>query len=341
MKPCTYLKEKILYILAVAFMTVAIWMMGYAFKVSTEYRLALIIMLVFINIMLITLEYLKKRRFYKEFEDTLNSLDQKYLITDMAVTPTFQESRLMMDFLYEIDKSMKDRLNDMEVSVSDFKEYLELWIHEIKIPISALNLMNYNQNTDLAKQRVQINKLSYMVEQILFYARADAPEKDYLLNGCKLSGAVNKAVMEQKELLIGNGIGVKKDNLDMVVITDSKWLEFILGQIINNSVKYVDSEHKDTHYISFSACHTDRETTLIIEDNGIGISEKDVPCVFDRTFTGENGRRGNVSTGMGLYICKKLCDKLGHRIRIESVKNEYTRVRISFGKNSFYDMGEV
>lgn len=338
MKLTTYLKEKIGVIFGTIFLVIAIYMIGYVFKASSEYMNALVLLVLVINLIMLASEYIRKRRFYKDFCDTLDGLDQKYLITDMMLKPTFQEGRLMLDALYEIDKSMKDRLNDMEMTVTDFKEYLELWIHEIKIPISSLNLMNYNENTDLVKQRAQIKRLSAMVEQILFYARADAPEKDYLLNACKLEAVINKAVVEQKDLLIGNKIAIEKEDVGVSVITDSKWLEFILGQIINNSIKYVDNAKTDKHYIRFFTQESDREIVFVIEDNGIGISEKDIDRVFDRTFTGENGRKGNVSTGMGLYICKKLCDKLGHIIEAESQNGEYTRIMIRFGKNTFYSM---
>lgn len=338
MKLGAYLKEKWAVILGTVLLVASIWLMGYAFKVSNAYMEALTVLLAFFVLYILIGEYTKKRKFYKEFQSILEMMDQKYLITDMALNPDFQEAKIMMDALYEIDRSMKDKLNDMENTVMDFKEYLELWIHEIKIPISALSLMNYNGSTDAGRQRTQIDRVSFMVEQILFYARADAAEKDYLLNGCNLSTMVNKAVMQQKDLLIGNKIGIEKENLDLSVVTDSKWMEFILGQIINNSIKYMDEENKETHYIKFYAEETETETVLVAEDNGIGISEKDVPYVFDKIFTGENGRKGKISTGMGLYICKRLCDKLGHKIAVESVEGEYTRVKIVFGKNTFYEM---
>ena len=172
------------------------------------------------------------------------------------------------------------------------------------------------------------------VEQILFYARADAPEKDYLLNACKLDTVINSVLQQQKDLLIGNHVSIKKEQTELTVITDSKWLTFMIGQIVNNSIKYIDIQK--TPEISFSVAETQEETVLTIRDNGIGIDEKDIDRVFDKTFTGENGRKGNVSTGMGLYICKRLCEKLGHQIDIASIKGEYTAVSMHFGRNEFY-----
>ncbi len=172
------------------------------------------------------------------------------------------------------------------------------------------------------------------VEQILYYARADAPEKDYILKKCNLEGIINNVLLQQKELLLGSRIKVQKNNTDKDVVTDGKWITFMLGQIINNSVKYMDKNKES--YISFEVVEAKDKTILTIKDNGIGITMKDVPRVFERSFTGENGRKNNVSTGMGLYICKRLCDKLGHEIDISSVDGEGTSVSISFGKNDYY-----
>lgn len=336
MKLGAFLKEKLAVILSTAFIIIIIYTMGYAFKTNSQYMAAISILIVLCVFSILLSEFYKKRKFYKEIFNVLNELDQKYLISEMMLKPEFEEGKIMMDILYDVNKSMKERINHMETSVTEFKEYIEMWIHEIKVPISGLRLMNYNKSTDVTKQKKQIDKMNYYVEQILFYARADAPEKDYLLNKCSLESAINKIVMEQKELLIGNKINIIKDNTKIDVITDSKWLEFMLGQIVNNSIKYIDKDKKP--YIKFYAIKNDKNTILYIEDNGIGICEGDVPRVFDKTFTGRNGRRGVISTGMGLYICKKLCDKLGHKLDIQSVEGEYARLKITFGNNPFFQM---
>ena len=122
---------------------------------------------------------------------------------------------------------------------------------------------------------------------------------------------------------------------DRIVLTDAKWMEFMLNQIVNNSIKYKDKTKAES-YIKMSAAEDKKCVVLEILDNGIGINASDLPRVFDKSFTGENGREFSKATGMGLYIVKKLCDKLGHAITIESVKGEYTRVKITFYKNDFY-----
>ena len=120
------------------------------------------------------------------------------------------------------------------------------------------------------------------------------------------------------------------------VCTDSKWLEFILNQIISNSIKYRDEKKTDGSVIKIYVIKNDKSTVLNIYDNGIGIPAADLPRVFDKSFTGENGHAYPKATGMGMYIVKNLCEKLGHKITIESVKGEYTLVSIEFFKNDFY-----
>lgn len=334
MKLVIYIKEKLAFIFSMVFIIIAIYVMGYACKIRRDYMNVLALIIVILSVFQLLTEYLRKKKFYNEMYNILEGLDQKYLLTEMKLNPNFAEGEILMDVMYEVDRSMKERLNEIEQSYVEFKEYLEMWIHQIKIPISAIKLMNYNGNIDVAKQLVQINRMNDYVEQILYYARADAPEKDYILKKCNLEGVINNVLLQQKELLLGSRIKIQKNNTDKDVVTDGKWITFMLGQIINNSVKYMDKNKES--YISFEVVEAKDKTILTIKDNGIGITIKDLPRVFERSFTGENGRKNNVSTGMGLYICKRLCNKLGHEIDISSVDGEGTSVSISFGKNDYY-----
>ncbi|MCM1272064.1 MAG: sensor histidine kinase [Clostridium sp.] len=341
MKFGTYLWNKKIPVAGTVFLVICIYMMGFVFKADMQYQNALVFLLVLCGAVSLFYDFFRRRIFYDEMLAILSQLDEKYLITEMLDKPHFPDGDIMLDMLYEINKAMKERINKLELSVTEFKEYLEMWIHEVKVPISSLDLMNYNGSTDLKGQKKQIDKLKTYVEQILFYARADAPEKDYLMKRCNLNQLVNRTVKEQKELILGNKISIVKEDLDIDIISDSKWLEFMLGQIVNNAIKYLivrqeeDTDTKGT--IIFSAKKMEDTVTLSIRDNGIGISEGDLKRVFDKSFTGENGRRTAASTGMGLYICKKLCNKLGHGIEIVSFQGEFTEVKISFGKDRYYE----
>ena len=151
---------------------------------------------------------------------------------------------------------------------------------------------------------------------------------------CSLESIINKVLISQKDLLIQSRIQIDKSRLEGTVITDAKWMEFILGQIVNNSIKY---RRGSDDRISFISDEDEKQVILCVEDCGVGIAKRDIERVFDKTFTGENGRKISASTGMGLYICRQLCDKLGHSIWIESEQDSYTRVYIGFGKHAFYN----
>lgn len=346
-----FLRDKYVALISVAFFAIFLYLFGLAFRVKKEYMAALLFLLVMLVVTNLLLEYYKKRNFYQDFLEKLEGLDQKYLITEMLREPDFMDAKIWCDALYGIDKSMKEFLNDLEYKQSDFKEYVEIWIHEVKVPIATLSCMNYNENSDLEAQRQQIDKIRFYVEQILFLSRADHPQKDYLMKKTSLEKLVNQVIRGNKELLISNQIRIETKELDVVVVTDAKWMEFILGQVINNSVKYMKKSIRELREeedgprnnislegrrIQFEAIKQEHQIELVITDDGIGISEQDIPRVFEKTFTGENGRKVTGSTGMGLYICQKLCRKMGHRIWLESQEGEYTKVHIAFGMDNYY-----
>ena len=330
-----YLKDKVLAIILCITVIFAITGLLAAFKVNKSCVIAEIIIIAAAFVADITVDYYKRNRFYKDFLCKLENLDQKYLITEMLGSPEFEEGKILKESLYEIDKSMKERINTLEDRNNEFKEYLEMWIHEIKLPLSGLTLMNYNGNMNQEKQRSFIRKIEHYVEQILFMARADAAEKDYLIKKVTLESIVNKSVISNRDMLIESRVTIEKDNLNLDMMTDSKWLEFILGQIISNSVKYAGDNERKIKFYGYENV-AENKTVLVAEDNGVGISNEDIKRVFEKTFTGKNGRKVEQSTGMGLYICKKLCMKMGHNIWIESRENEYTRVNIEFGKETWY-----
>lgn len=337
MKFGAYIWNKKILIFGTMLTVVCIYMMGYAFKADKQYQNAMAFICVLVLAISLLWDYFRRKSFYNKLLDILEQLDEKYLITEMIDKPDFPDGDILLDVLYETDKSMLERINKIEFAAGEFKEYLEMWIHEVKVPLSSLELMNYNESRDFKGQKKQIDRLKAYVEQILFFERADAAEKDYIMKRCNLKALVNKVIKEQKDLIIGNHISIEMEDLDRDVISDSKWLEFMLGQIINNSIKYLLVKQQEKSVISFRLERTDTSVILYIRDNGIGISEKDLPRVFEKSFTGENGRKTTASTGMGLYICKKLCGKLGHTIEVDSVEGEFTEVKISFGVNKYFE----
>ena len=278
--------------------------------------------------------YLKRKKYYDNFLNNLNLLDKKYLILETLEEPEFLDGKVFYDALYKIDKSMMENINNYRNETEDFKEYVEMWIHEIKIPIAGLMLMYHNNKTVNKNFLDQLNSLDNLTDQILYYVRSNYAEKDFLIEEASMDKIINEVLLKNKDSILENHIDVTVDVKNIKVLTDSKWLVFILNQIINNSIKYCDNNRKS--YIMFYIEDNEKETTLHIKDNGIGVNASDLKHVFDKSFTGENGRKMRNSTGFGLYISKKLIEKLGHKISATSEENKYFEIAITFGKNDLY-----
>ena len=338
MKFSKYVFDKWLEILFALFGYFIVLMMLFAFKISKEVIIGItVVFLLFFNMIILT-GYIKRRRFYTNLINNVDKLDKKYLVLEMLNEPSFYDGKILYQVLYEINKSMNENVKDLEISLNDFKEYVELWIHEIKLTISSLVLMNHNHKTNVDKKYdEQIRRIDDYVDQILYFVRSENAEKDYLIKDTSLKKVINSVAMKNKNDLLERNISFEVELSDIKVLTDSKWLEFIVNQIVSNSMKYTKDNNS---IIKISAVETSKQVDLIIYDNGVGIPEKDIKRVFEKTFTGENGRATSKSTGMGLYIVKKLCRKLGHKVRIESKEGEYTKVVISFAKNDFYKIGD-
>ena len=332
-----YLLDKFIEILIVIFGYIIIVRKLLASKISSQVIIGIRIVFSIIYLAIILISYFKRRGFYNNLINNVGKLDKKYLVLEMLNEPSFYDGEILYQVLYEINKSMNENVKQYEMSLVDFKEYIELWIHEIKLPIASLTLMNHNQKKKIDKRYVeQIRKIDDYVDQILYFVRSENAEKDYLIKETNLKKVINNVAMKNKDDLLENNINFLVEAKDVMVLTDSKWLEYIINQIVSNSIKYIRNDVDSI--IKLQVEDLTNQINLHIYDNGIGIPEKDIRRVFEKTFTGENGRNRSKSTGMGLYIVKKLCEKLGHKISIESVQNEYTEVIIAFSKNDFYKM---
>lgn len=337
MKLKKYLKDKLYAIILFIISYLIILLIFLAFKIPQEVIIAISLILMLFFFLLLLIDYLRKKRFYTDLLANIESLDKSYLVLETLIKPDFYEGELLYQALYDINKSMNENVNRMETQVKDFKNYIEMWIHEVKIPLATLELISNNhQDKLLKKNKIQLKRLEDYVDQVLYYARSENASKDYLIKETNLAKVVKNIGLKNMDDLLENQIDYQVLDVNLEVLTDSKWLEFILEQIINNSIKY--KRKIENSYIKISVIDNENKTTLIIEDNGIGIKESDLKQVFNKSFTGENGRNIGKSTGMGLFIAKNMCDKLGHKITITSKYNEYTKVSITFAKNKYYEV---
>ncbi len=336
-----FIKDKIVTIILLLFgiVTIEIFLLAYSFGNFIKiYIPTAILGLYFIGL---TIEYYTKKSFYQVLNNTLNELDEKYLVTEIIKTPSFIEGKILKSSLQQIDKSMIEHVNQYRYLTEDYKEYIELWIHEVKIPIAASKMViENNKNTITKSIDEELDKVENYIEQALFYARSNTVEKDYYIKNNNLKDVVNESIKRNKNVLIQEKITINIHDLDIEVSTDSKWIVFILNQLIQNSVKY---KKQDSNLeIEIYGKQGKEKVILYIKDNGIGIKKGEITRVFEKGFTGTNGRLANKkSTGIGLYLCQKLCDKLGIAIELNSVQEEGTEVRLVFPKDSFINLTKM
>lgn len=312
------------------------------FMAAFRIRIGLIIILSIIFLLLAAIlegwEFFRKKGFYDDLRSQLYGLERKYLISEIMESPAFYEGKLICEVLHESNKSMCEEVADYRRNISDFKEFIEMWVHEIKLPVSSLQLMMHNHKSEISgKALEQLRRIDGHTDTVLYYARSENAEKDYLIKETSLKRIVSNVAVKNREDLLLHNAQVQTEKLDVNAMTDGKWLEYILGQLLANSINYF-SEDREAVINIFAEDFSDK-IILHFRDNGIGIPESDLPYIFDKSFTGENGRTYAKSTGMGLYIVKNLCDRLGHGINVNSVRGEFTEFEIVFSKNSFYKFG--
>lgn len=306
----SFIKDKIISIILLLFGIVTIEIFLITYPIGSFIKLYIpIIIIVFYTIALI-IEYLSKKSFYTNLLNTLNELNEKYLITEIIKSPNFIDGKILKDVLEQTDKSMIENVNKYKYIQEDYKDYIELWIHEIKIPIATTKMIIEN-NKNIVTRSIdeELDKVENYIEQALFYARSNTVEKDYYIKKSKLKEIVNDSIKKNKNSLIQEKISINLHDLETEVNTDSKWIQFILNQIIQNSIKY--KKQNSNLEIEIYAKQGKENVILYIKDNGIGIKKGEITRVFEKGVTGTNGRLANKkSTGIGLYLCKNLCNKL-------------------------------
>ncbi len=216
-----------------------------------------------------------------------------------------------------------DLVSRIDIKQTEMLDYYTLWAHQIKTPIAAMKLLLQCEPNGHSKELLeQIIKIEQYVEMVLGYLKIDSLSSDLLLERRDLLGIVKQAVRKFAHLFIKRNIALNLKEMNCNVLTDEKWLVFVIEQILSNALKYTQ-KGRISIYMEEGAGEV-----LVIEDTGIGIAEEDLPRVFEKGFTGYNGRMDKKATGIGLYLCKKILDKLSHTITITSQVGVGTTVKI-------------
>lgn len=286
----------------------------------------------------------QRKRELDRLLQTAEQLDQRYLIFEIMNFPWRAEDQVFHRLLRLAGKSMLEEIGAVTRDRTSYRDYIEQWIHEIKTPITAMRLLCENNRTPYTRELLaQLEKTNAYTEQALYYARSEHTEKDFSIREIVLTDVIHQAVSDNKYLLQQEHVAIDVAQSSQTVFSDEKWLRFILNQFIANAVKYrrMDSaaqsasEDSVTPAIQFCTARQGGTVFLYISDNGIGIPKSDLPYVFDKGFTGRNGRLRQGSTGLGLYLCKRLCDKLEIGLQVHS--SAETTIVLSFYINDLID----
>lgn len=286
-------------------------------------------------ILYMTIGFLYRNKFYKGLTELIES-EQEGIYVSM-LEPQNYEQKLFLSFLQKIQDDNSSQLQQLHDEKHDQQEFIMSWIHEVKLPIAASQLLIENSEGKsgewlIDKLEDELDKIDNYVEQALYYSRIDSFSKDYFITDVQLNQMIKNSVKKYSKLFINKGIHFEMDEVEQYVHSDGKWLGFVIDQIIANSLKYTHEGGKITIHFEEDR----KEKKLLIQDNGIGIKVEDLNRVFEKGFTGFIGRSHRKSTGMGLYLAKQLAKKLGHDLTIESEEGKYTRVVIHFPKVSSY-----
>jgi len=242
--------------------------------------------------------------------------------------PTSLEGYYLQKHIEEMERRHIQTLNEIQKRQNEHYDFIVSWFHEVKTPISVLRLMQQTE-IDLHSFREELEKIEQYVDQALYYAKLDSFSEDYDIRNVDTERLLKELIKVHSKTFISKRIRINLALEAIKVQSDSKWLQFIVNHLITNSLKYTQEGGE----ILISTKETPKEKQVIIRDNGLGIEAKDLPRIFNRGFTGVNGRFYRRSTGMGLYLAQELSKKLGHYITCESEVNKYTEFIIHFPKN--------
>lgn len=311
----------IIYLVQLTVITLIYWLDGYHNIAISMYAIALSSCL-FIGYLVY--RYLTNRTFYKRLENSPTSIDD--FTSDIEHTPLASH---LQELLKRQFHHYKTDIQHYKHRFDDHIRFINQWVHQMKTPLSVIHLIIQNEDDErFIAIGDELDRLKKGLETILYMSRLDTFERDFYVENLELEKLVRSVISNQKRLFIRKRIfpSIQIEG-KLMIASDEKWLSFALTQLITNAVRYTICENSKVYFRGYQ-----KGVHIVLEvcDEGVGIEKADLPRVFDPYFTGRNGRNFQESTGMGLYLVKQICEKLGHQVEIESVVNQGTTVRIIF-----------
>ncbi|MBW9212754.1 MULTISPECIES: HAMP domain-containing sensor histidine kinase [Terrabacteria group] len=293
----------------------ALFGLGHLYQIPMEFLVLMAFTLIVMTIPVVLSSFEKKHKIQKERNRLLNS-DHLENVEFDAVLPK-KESKIYQRYQQLIQKV---QLNDRQIQ-EDNQHFYTMWVHEIKLPLSTLQLALEEEKSDKLVLESQLIKMNQLVDMILMYAKQKDNQQDLSIREVKLDTVVRQCVQQLRPLFILNHISLELRDIQQSVLSDNKWLSFMLNQFLSNAIKYSPNG---------KICIYEEKQELIIEDTGYGISKEDLPRIFEAGYTGQNGHHGQYSSGYGLYLVALISHQLNHPISVESQVGVGTKIHIHF-----------
>ncbi|MDR4039023.1 MAG: sensor histidine kinase [Evtepia sp.] len=267
-------------------------------------------------------------RFWRKHK-ILRKMEEAIFVTteDLPETSTLIEEDYQL-LIQRLVRENRQRQAAADSMLEDLTSYYTLWVHQIKTPIAAMDLLLQAGPNRATEMEIELQKITQYVDMALQYLRLDSTAKDLVLQRCQLDEVVRQTVRKYAKLFILKKIQLVFQETKWEVLSDEKWLCFLLEQLLSNALKYTPEGGKISIFL-------EGETNLVIADTGIGIAPEDLPRVFEKGFTGNNGRMDKKATGIGLYLCRRVTNLLGHTISIASEPGVGTQLRLSLGRPQY------
>ena len=278
--------------------------------------------------------FLRDREFYQQLDLFCDSHENARYLSSILDEPRTLEGSIAYRALAVQGKAASDELAARSHDMKEYRDYIELWVHETKTPIASAQLALSNlHGPEIGKIRGDLDRIESRVDQALYYARSTTLSEDFSIEELNLAALARKACRQRSRTLIGAGVSLEfAIDEALEVLADAKWTDFIIGQVLENSAKYgaktIRFESSVKNVGTKDGC-----IELAIGDDGDGIPAADVPRVFDRGFTGSQGRAHHKATGMGLYLAAVACERMGLGLRISSEEGMGTTVALAFPLN--------
>ena len=288
------------------------------------------------------INYLRTRSWCQAFQEIADEPDRALARASEMGEPDGTEARVAYEALEALRVQAAHEVGESQRREREHREYVETWVHEVKTPLAAARLIIDNEDGRVPRSlAAELDRVDTLVEQALFFARSSCVEKDFRIRSCEMSTLVREALKSRAQALVGAHMMVGMEGLDgVVVFADSKWVAFVLGQLIDNAVRYRREDGACRIDFSEDEGKADERVVLKVRDNGCGVSAADRGRVWEKGFTGGNGRTHAKSTGIGLYLVRNLCQQMGIATSLSSVEGQWTCVSLTFPANRMHMLGE-